>query len=175
MVLYRRNRIAGGRYFFTVTLSDRKSHILTQHIGLLRAAFWQTQSQWPFTIDAIVILPEHLHAIWTLPPDDHDYSSRWRAIKSRFTHALCRTGITVPRDVNRECRLWQRRFWEHTLRNEQDFIHHVDYIHYNPVRHGYVVSVADWPWSSFHRYVKQGLLPRDWAGDGCHVRGEFGE
>ena len=175
MVHYRRNRIAGGSFFFTVTLYDRQSRILTEHIDLLRSAFRETQRGRPFVIDAIVILPEHLHTVWTLPPGDTDYSGRWRAIKSCFTRALRRTGQPAPRHTNGEYALWQRRFWEHTLRDEQDRDRHVDYLHYNPVKHGYVPAVADWPYSSFHRYVKQGLLPENWAGGGGVQDGVFGE
>jgi len=175
MVNYRRNRIAGGSYFFTVTLNDRQSHTLTDHIGLLRVAFHETQRSRPFTIDAIVILPEHLHTVWTLPPDDADYSGRWRAIKSRFTRALRKAGKPVTRHANGEYAVWQRRFWEHTLRCEQDRARYVDYIHYNPVKHGYVRATADWPYSSFHRYVRQGLLQDDWAGGDELPGSTFGE
>ena len=175
MVHYRRNRIAGGSFFFTVTLHDRQSRILTDHIDLLRIAFHETQGCRPFAIDAIVILPEHLHTVWTLPAGDADYSGRWRAIKSRFTRALRKAGKQVPRHANGEYAVWQRRFWEHTLRDEPDRQQHVDYIHYNPIKHGYVPAVADWPYSSFHRYVKQGLLPENWAGGGGVQVGEFGE
>ena len=175
MVHYRRNRIAGGRYFFTVTLHDRHSRTLTDHIDLLRMAFRDTQHRRPFVINAIVILPEHLHTIWALPAGDADYSGRWRAIKGRFTRALHKAGEPLPRRTNGDHALWQRRFWEHTLRDEQDLGRHVDYIHYNPVKHGHVASVADWPYSSFHRYVKQGLLPKNWAGDDIVQAGEFGE
>ncbi|MDH3871834.1 MAG: transposase [Gammaproteobacteria bacterium] len=175
MVNYRRQRIAGGSFFFTVILHDRQSRTLTDHIDVLRAAFRYTQCRRPFIINAIVILPEHLHTVWTLPPDDADYSGRWRAIKSRFTRTLCQRGISIPRHASGEYTLWQRRFWEHTLRDADDRERHVDYIHYNPVKHGYVSSVADWPFSSFHRYVRRGLLPVDWAGNGEFDEGEFGE
>ena len=175
MVHYRRNRVAGGSYFFTVTLHDRQSCVLTEHIDLLRTAVHATQCARPFVIDAIVILPEHLHTIWTLPPGDTDYSGRWRAIKSHFTRTLRKAGQPVSRHTNGEYALWQRRFWEHTLRDERDRQQHVDYIHYNPVKHGYVPAVADWPYSSFHRYVKQGLLPENWAGGGGVQDGVFGE
>ncbi len=175
MVHYRRHRVAGGSFFFTVTLNDRQSCTLTDHIDLLRTAFHDTQRCRPFVIDCIVILPGHLHIIWTLPDSDADYSGRWRSIKSRFTRTLCQRGVTIPRHAGGEYALWQRRFWEHTLRDARDKERHVDYIHYNPVRHGYVSSVADWPYSSFHRYVRQGLLPVDWADDGESDEGGFGE
>ncbi len=175
MVLYRRNRVAGGTYFFTVTLRNRSSDTLVQHVDLLRDAFRSVRTERPFTIDAIVILPEHLHTIWTLPEGDADYSGRWRAIKSRFAHALRTTGVSLTRDNRGEYRLWQRRFWEHTIRDERDYAHHVAYCHWNPVKHGLVQRLADWPYSSFHRYVRLGLLPSDWAGDFAEPEDEYGE
>lgn len=123
------------------------------------------RAQRPFTIDAIVILPDHLHTLWTLPDGDTDYSGRWRAIKSGFTHRLLPSGIPLVRDHRREYHLWQRRFWEHTIRDDADFQHHVDYIHWNPVKHGLTRNVADWPYSSFHPYVRLGLLANDWASE----------
>jgi putative transposase len=111
MVLYRRNRVAGGTYFFTVTLRDRRSDALVSHVGLLREAFRMVRTKRPFTIDAIVVLPDHLHAIWTLPEGDTDYSGRWRAIKSRFSHNLKKSGFPLTRDKRGEYLLWQRRFW----------------------------------------------------------------
>lgn len=164
MVLYRRNWVAGGTYFFTVTLRDRSSKVLIQHVGLLREAFRTVRMQRPFTIDAIVILPDHLHTLWTLPEGDADYSGRWRAIKSGFTRSLLATGVSINRDDRGEYRLWQRRFWEHTIRDDRDFANHVDYCHWNPIKHGLVNHLSDWPYSSFHRYVRLGLLPSDWAG-----------
>jgi len=175
MVHYRRHRIAGGSYFFTVTLNDRRSRVLTDHIDHLRAAFRATQRTKPFVIDAIVILPEHLHTVWTLPPGDADYSGRWHSFKSRFSRALRTAGQPLPRHANGEHALWQRRFWEHTIRGARDYERHVDYLHYNPVKHGYVPAVADWPYSSFHRYVRQGLLPAEWAGNDEVQEGGFGE
>ncbi len=163
MVLYRRNRVAGGTYFFTVTLRDRSSDVLVRHIDLLRAALRKVSTEQPFTINAIVILPDHLHTVWSLPDGDADYSQRWRAIKSHFTRALSASGLSLPADHRGEYRLWQRRFWEHTIRNDSDFQKHVDYIHWNPVKHGLVQHVAEWPCSSFHQYVRIGLLPPDWA------------
>src|SRR5262249_39941628 len=114
-------------------------------------------------IEAVVVLPDHLHCIWTLPPDDKDYSHRWRLIKSRFSRALSAAGAPVRKNARGEYNVWQRRFWEHTVRDEQDFNAHVDYIHYNPVKHGLVTRVADWPHSSFHRFVRVGWLDADWA------------
>ncbi len=175
MVRYRRNFVAGGTYFFTVTLDDRTSSALVEHVGALRAAFRTARQERPFKIDAIVVLPDHLHAIWTLPVDDADFSSRWKRIKASFTRRLVVAGVPVARHSNGEYALWQRRFWEHTIRDERDFERHIDYVHFNPVKHGLVSRVGDWPHSSFHRYVRQGLLPSDWAGDVDEARMDFGE
>ena len=175
MVRYRRNFVPGGTYFFTVTLADRTSSALAQHIGDLRMAFRITKQERPFRIDAIVILPEHLHTIWTLPSDDSDFSGRWKRIKGHFTHRLVAAGAPVKRHRNGEYALWQRRFWEHTIRNDADFERHVDYVHFNPVKHKLVSRVRDWPYSSFHAYVRHGLLPDDWAGDADEPMVNFGE
>jgi putative transposase len=120
MVLYRRNRVAGGTYFFTVTLRDRSSDVLVRHVELLRNAFRAVRTERPFAIDAIVILPDHLHAVWTLPEGDADYSGRWRAIKSYFTRDLRLSDMPLTADNRGEYRLWQR-FWEHTIRDDADF------------------------------------------------------
>jgi putative transposase len=165
MVRYRRNFIHGGTFFFTVTLADRRASTLVDHILSLRAAFRQTRREKPFDIDAIVVLPDHLHTIMTMPPDDADFSGRWRRIKGLFTRDVVRCGLSLASNRRGEFDLWQRRFWEHTVRDDGDFARHVDYIHYNPVKHGLVTRVNDWPYSSFHRYVRQGILPDDWAGD----------
>ena len=164
MVLYRRNRVAGGTYFFTVTLRDRKSTLLVDRIGHLRAAFRTAKRAHPFRIDALVVLPEHLHTIWTLPPEDDDYSGRWRAIKALFARSLAANGRRMERNSKGEYDLWQRRFWEHTIRDGDDLRRHVEYIHFNPVKHGHVARVSDWPYSTFHRYVRLGVYPLDWAG-----------
>jgi putative transposase len=175
MVRYRRNFIAGGTFFFTATLLDRRSDALVRHVDALRAAFRQTRQRQPFATDAIVVLPDHLHVVMTLPPGDADYPNRWRLIKRRFTAAVIQTGAPVARRKNDGLALWQRRFWEHTIRDERDFSAHVDYIHYNPVKHGLVGRVRDWPYSSFHLYVRRGLLPPDWAGDTRDAGIGFGE
>jgi putative transposase len=138
-------------------------------------AFRIARHERPFTIDAIVILPEHLHAIWTLPSGDSDFSGRWRRIKAYFTHRLVAAGVPVERHRNGEYALWQRRFWEHTIRNEIDFERHVDYVHFNPVKHKLVRCAHDWPYSSFHVYVRRGLLPADWGGDVGESMTGFGE
>ncbi|MDB5552870.1 MAG: hypothetical protein JWL86_2854 [Rhizobium sp.] len=175
MVRYRRNFVPGGTYFFTVTLADRTSSALIDHVDALRLAFRIARQERPFATDAIVILPEHLHAIWTLPSGDSDFSGRWRRIKAHFTHQLIAAGALVERHRNGEYALWQRRFWEHTIRNERDFARHVDYIHFNPVKHRLVSRVIDWTYSSFHVYVRRGVLPVDWAGDVRESTMDFGE
>lgn len=164
MTEYRRYFVSGGAYFFTVNLAERSGHLLVDHIDLLRRAFASTQREHPFTIDAAVILPEHLHAVWTLPAGDADFSQRWRKIKSRFSRGLPRTeSRSASRIIKGERGIWQRRFWEHVIRDEKDFRQHVDYIHYNPVKHGHCQRVADWPYSTFHRYVASGIYPQEWA------------
>ncbi len=175
MVRYRRNFVPGGTYFFTVAVADRRSRVLVEHIGALRDAFRVTRRERPFTMDAIVILPDHLHAIFTLPLDDLDFPGRWRRIKGCFSSELLRAGIKLKRAPNGELALWQRRFWEHTIRDESDFARHVDYIHFNPVKHGLARCVRDWRYSSFHRFVRDALLPEDWAGDIGDNGGSFGE
>jgi putative transposase len=184
MPRYRRNFVPGGSYFFTVNLADRREHLLTDHVDALRAAFRYARSRHPFTIEAIVILPEHLHAIWTLPDAEADFATRWRLIKSAFTRAVLRHPPVgwVERGKNHLSRfnkgergVWQRRYWEHTLRNEDDFARHADYIHFNPVKHGHAQRVRDWPYSSFHRMVRLGVYPLDWAGDVRNGDGNFGE
>jgi putative transposase len=164
MVLYRRNFLAGGTFFFTATLADRRSSALLDHIDLLKRAFRVTRRERPFSIDAAVVLPDHLHVVITLPPDDADYPGRWKRFKSLFTRLVVARGGGIERNRRGEYPLWQRRFWEHTIRDERDLARHIDYIHYNPVKHGLVPVVSDWPHSSFHRYVKTGVLPKDWGG-----------
>jgi putative transposase len=175
MVRYRRNFVPGGTYFFTVTLADRRSDVLVRHIGELRGAFRAARRERPFAIDAIVVLPDHLHAILTLPSNDADFSGRWRRIKGYFSSVLMDAGVELRRRSNGDLALWQRRFWEHTIRDEGDFARHVDYIHFNPVKHGLVPRVVEWPHSSFHRYVRDGLLPADWAGNAFEDQADFGE
>ena len=175
MVRYRRHFIAGGTFFFTVTLADRSSRALVDHIEALRAAVTQIRAAHPFTIDAIVVLPDHFHLVMTLPERDADYPNRLSLIKRRFTDAVLKSGTPVTRRHNGELALWQRRFWEHTIRDHSDFERHVAYVHFNPVKHGLVARVRDWPHSSFHRYVRRGLLPQDWGGDFAQDRGVFGE
>jgi putative transposase len=176
MVQFRRNYVPGGTYFFTVTLRDRRSRVLTDHIELLREAFRTVRAARPFEIIAIVVLPEHLHTVIRLPDGDADYSGRWRAIKGQFSHALAKAGVALTRDRRGEYRLWRRRFWEHSIRDERDLETHVHYIHYNPIKHGWVTRLADWPWSSFHRYVRLGWVDANWGTDPEGFGGgDFGE
>lgn len=163
MVNYRRNFIKGGSYFFTVNLKNRQSTLLIDAVNQLRASFSYVQSKKPFEVIAIVILPEHLHRIWQLPENDKDYPARWKSIKSHFTRQLKKMGIQLSKNKHNKHNLWQRRYWEHTIRDENDLTRHIDYIHYNPVKHGWVESVSDWKYSSFHRYVKKGYLPPNWG------------
>ena len=148
----------------------------TEHIDDLRSCYRHTKKQHPFEMNAVVILPDHLHCIWTLPPNDSDYSTRWRLIKSAFTRRLKQRGVRVRKNRHGENDLWQRRYWEHTIKDQDDFNRHVDYIHFNPVKHGYVNAAAKWPYSSFQRYVDQGILSSAWGASGIDFDEEgFGE
>jgi putative transposase len=162
---YRRNRVPGGTYFFTVNLLERSNALLVSRVDALRDAIRKVRAARPFHIDAWVVLPDHMHAVWTLPPEDTDYSARWKAIKIAFAKAIPKTESLSPvRTAKGERGIWQRRFWEHTIRDEQDYAAHVDYVHINPVKHGLASCVADWPYSSFHRWAAQGAYSQDWAG-----------
>ena len=162
---YRRNRVPGGTYFFTVNLLDRQSDLLVTHIEQLRDAVRRVRARQPFHVDAWVVLPDHMHAVWTLPSGDAGYSERWREIKKAFVKQCPKTeALSVTRTRKGERGIWQRRFWEHTIRDERDYAAHVDYVHINPVKHGWATSARSWPYSSFHRLVEQGCYPIDWAG-----------
>ena len=176
MTHYRRANIAGACYFFTVNLADRRGVLLVEHVELMRAAFRHVQVRHPYTTEAITILPDHLHAIWTLPPGDADFSMRWRLIKTEFSRRLPAGERRMASRISKgERGIWQRRYWEHTLRDENDFERHCNYIHFNPMKHGYVSSASEWPYSSFQRFVRLGVYPRDWA-TGEEMTGEnFGE
>ena len=154
---YRRLLHSGGRYFFTLVTAQRRA-IFTddETIKILRHAFLQVMNKHPFSIDAFVLLPDHLHCIWTLPENDDNFAMRWRLIKTWFTKHY---QPTPPHHQSP----WQNRYWEHLLRNDLDYQHHVEYIHYNPVKHGYVQSPCEWVHSSFQRYVKKGIYPEDWG------------
>ena len=164
---YRRVFIPGGTLFFTVNLLDRRKALLTEKIDLLRSAYRDAQTRHPFETVAICVLPEHLHCIWRLPPEDHDYPLRWRLIKSRFSRSLPRD--RDPRAGRRkgERGIWQRRFWEHAIRDAEDLDAHVDYIHWNPVKHGVAAAPEDWPYSTYHQWKMEfgrpiNIPPKDW-------------
>ena len=164
---YRRDYTQGASYFFTV-VTFRRVQFLTSVAGVnsLRQAFKDEMARRPFVIDAIVILPDHIHSLWTLPKGDADYSMRWRNIKRTFTQQIAldeRPAVFASRKHKGEQAIWQRRFWEHRIRDDEDFSHHVDYIHYNPVKHGYVKRPTDWAYSSIHRYIRQGVLSATWG------------
>ena len=167
MTEYRRARVPGATYFFTVNCAERKGNsILTDNIDTLRNAFRKVKKDHPFEINAIVILPEHLHCIWTLPQDDVDFGSRWGLIKAAFSRAIPKTERRSDSRLKRgERGVWQRRYWEHLIRDEEDYARHTNYIHWNPVKHGWAIQVKDWPYSSFHTHVDQGIYPLDWASD----------
>ena len=176
MANYRRNFVPGGSFFFTVNLADRRSRLLTDKIDLLRGAIKDTRARFPFTLDAVVVLPDHLHAIWTLGDEDADYATRWRTIKSAFSRGIEPSERrTKSRMAKRERGIWQRRYWEHTLKDERDFERHCDYIHFNPVKHGYVGAAKEWAHSSFHRFVERGVYPVGWGGRINDDESDFGE
>jgi putative transposase len=176
MSRYRRAKIEGGAFFFTLTLADRRSDVLVRQIDRLRRAYKAVQERRPFETVAICILPDHLHALWLLPDGDADFASRWSLFKSGFSRGLpAGPSRSASKIAKREKGIWQRRYWEHAIRDDADLERHVDYIHYNPVKHGLVSRVCDWPHSTFHRYVQQGLLPVDWGGDAVDMPGRFGE
>ena len=166
---YRRAHVPGGTYFFTVvTHRRRRLFHLPNSRKLLGESIRQCQQDWPFEVNAIVLLPDHLHAIWTLPPGDENYSGRWSVIKKNFTSQFLADGgedWSVSEGKQREKRrgVWQRRFWEHVIEDEQDFQTHFDTIHFNPVKHQLAKCPGDWGVSSFYRWVKQGVYPVDWG------------
>lgn len=179
---YRRANTAGGTYFFTVVTQGRRPFLVEPNArDTLRAVIAEVRRQYPFTIDAWVLLPEHIHCLWTLPDGDADFSRRWGLIKAGFSKAmresLSSDGSSSPsRKRHREASIWQRRFWEHQIRNHNDFRAHMDYIHFNPVKHGLVKQATDWPYSTFHRYVAQGVYPDSWgSADPVILNGEYGE
>jgi len=165
MRTYIRSKIPGAVYFFTVNAADRHGNpLLTEHIARLRDAFRAVRRAHPFEIEGIVVLPDHIHSLWRMPEGDANYSTRWRLIKAQFSRSIPRGESVSPSRIRRgERGIWQRRLWEHTIRDESDYARHMDYIHYNPVKHGYVERPGDWPYSSFHRSVRLGWYPVDWA------------
>lgn len=163
MVLYRRNIVLGGTYFFTVALKDRQSDFLIRYFELFKKIYNDIKNRMPFKTLSYVILPEHCHVIWQLPPRDGNYSERWQEIKKGFSQALIKQGNQLRKNKFNKYNLWQRRYWEHTIKDEKDFENHVNYIHYNPVKHKLVKEVKNWRYSSFHEYVRKGLLPLNWV------------
>ncbi len=163
---YRRAWHPGGTYFFTVNLLERQGNdLLARHIGLLRTVVKSARQRHPFRIHGWVVLPEHLHCVIELPPDDAGYATRWRLIKMEFSKALPRTErLSAVRVRRGERGIWQRRYWEHLIRDERDYLAHMDYVHINPVKHGLVECVADWPYSTFHHLVEKWIYPQNWAG-----------
>ncbi|MEI4195559.1 REP-associated tyrosine transposase [Roseovarius sp. E0-M6] len=191
MSRYVRPRMPGSRIFFTVNLARRGGEVLVDEIVRLRAAVRMVMAERPFHVDAWVVLPDHMHAVWTLPEGDTAYSVRWGAIKARFSRDLRRAGFSPPdrlpivqngryagvtpglRHAKGEVGIWQRRFWEHHIRNEADYAAHIRYCWGNPVKHGFVRRAVDWPYSSIHRDIRAGLIEPEWAGE--VPEGQFGE
>jgi putative transposase len=170
---YRRPKINGGTFFFTlVTYERRKLFSEQRNINLLRKVIQEIKQVHPFKMQAYVLLPDHFHCIWTLPDDDDDFSTRWRLIKSYFTRSCVlpeKYKPTLTRKSKGEQCVWQRRFWEHAIRNDSDFENHAAYIHFNPVKHGYVTDPKDWQQSSIHYYIEKGIYPGNWGGDNMFV------
>ena len=162
---YRRHYRHGASYFFTINLADRSRDLLINQIDVLRYAFKMVKQKHPFHIDDIVILPDHLHMVCTMPNDDADFSKRIKLIKYYFSYQIAKIErISKSRRKKGERGIWQRRFWEHCIRDESDYRAHIDYVHMNPFKHGYVERVQYWQYSSFHKFVKEGLLSVDWGG-----------
>jgi len=173
---YRRADVKGGTYFFTVNLAERSNTLLVDEIDILRATINKVKQNHPFKLDAMVVLPEHLHALFTLPQNDNDFATRWMLIKSGFSRQLPKQErVSDSRKAKGERGVWQRRYWEHLIRDDNDFARHVDYIHYNPVKHGHVKRAVDWPYSTVHYYVEQGLVAADWGCENSSEEAEFGE
>ncbi len=173
---YRRADVQGGIYFFTVNLAERKKTILVDEIDKLKSSILKVKKYHPFEIDAFVVMPDHLHAVWTLPDGDNDFATRWMLIKAGFSRQINKNErINASRQSKGERGIWQRRYWEHLIRDEKDFERHIDYIHYNPVKHGFVKNVGDWRYSTFHRYVETGIYPINWGGKEFEEVAGFGE
>lgn len=173
---YRRVLATNAAYFFTINLQNRASDLLVRQIDALRFAFRKVQLRHPFVLDAVVIMPDHCHMIMTLPEGDSDYPTRISLIKSNFSrHIDPVEPVSQSRKNKRERGVWQRRYWEHLIQDPRDYENHVDYIHFNPVKHGYVDRPLDWPYSSIHRFIDKGILYKDWACGDEFERGEFGE
>ena len=165
----------GSVFFFTVVLAERPSDLLIEQIERFRRSYQAVQQRRPFETVAICVLPDHIHALWALPDGDADFSTRWNLIKGSFSRGLEARPRSTSQVAKREKGIWQRRYWEHAIRDDADLERHIDYIHFNPVKHGLVTRVTDWPHSSYHRYVERGLLAADWGGDMRDIQGSFGE
>ena len=162
---YRRVWVPGGTYFFTVAIAERQRTLLIDHIHALGDAFRTARQARPFTTQAIVVLPDHLHCVWKLPPDDDAFAIRWSHIKAGFSRRVPMGEQRRPSRLSkRERGIWQRRYWEHLIRDEEDLQRRIDYIHFNPVKHGYVSKASDWPHSSIHAWIARGDVPADWSG-----------
>lgn len=181
MATFRRST-HGTTYFFTVVSNLRRPILCDEPIrDALRNAIKTTAQEYPFKIDAWVLMPDHLHAIWTLPADDLNYSRRWALIKRRVSQECAGLYnkieyIRASNVTRHESTIWQRRFWEHTIRDDADFENHMNYVHFNPLKHGLVDDLSSWPYSTFQRCIEQGLYPADWCGKGLDFDGmSFGE
>jgi len=165
MTNYRRFYSKGGTYFFTVVTQERRPIFSTEeNIQKLRDAFKAVMKKRPFRIEAIVILPDHIHCIWALPRDDSDFSNRWKEIKYCFSMSYISSFLNAySKRKKNEKGLWQRRFWEHLIRDQEDYNRHFDYIHYNPVKHKLTERAVDWPYSTFRRFVDKGIYEEDWG------------
>lgn len=176
---YRRADLSGGSYFFTVITYRLRPILCDEAVRqALRTAIATVRRSQPFTVNAWVLLPNHLHCIWTLPEEDNDFSRRWSLIKSSVSRTLSQTyhreeWLRASKRKHREATIWQRRFWEHLIRDEQDLQRHMDYLHHNPVKHGLVSRFGDWPYSTFHRLTVEGIYLADWSGEMCEM--EIGE
>jgi len=166
---YHRAYSPGGTFFFTVVTHDRQAFLCdTDARAHLRAVMQECRRTWPFEIQALVLLPDHLHTIWTLPEGDSDFSRRWGWIKKTFTQRWLACGhpaikVSETKARRRRRGVWQVRFWEHEIRDERDMKAHFDYIHFNPVRHGLAHCPHAWPYSTFSKWVAQGEYSRDWS------------
>ena len=165
MSRYRRLWHPGGTYFFTHTVLWRSTDLLIRHVDILRSAVIGVRAAHPFVILAWVVLPYHFHCVMRLPEGDSRFDLRWRLIKQHFSKRIPPLEpLSEARRSRGERGLWQRRYWEHLIRDERDLEAHIDYVHINPVKHGFAPTVTSWPHSTFHRLVRAGVYPPDWAG-----------
>lgn len=167
MRTYIRDKTKGGCYFLTICLENRQSNLLVENVDVFRHAYKINQQNYNFKLDAMVLMPDHIHLMLTLVEDSDNFSIIVASLKSHFSRQinLLSKNLTVffSRQKKRESGIWQRRFWEHRIRNDVDYKNHVEYIHYNPVKHGCVSAPKDWQFSTFHRFVEQGVYDKDWG------------